>query len=587
MDDGKPSATAQRVAAYRVGFDRLPASFGDPSADDRLARDVAGSATAEPNQAMARYLRARTSFFDRVVVNGLDRGVTQIVAVGAGYDGRSLRYAKPGVRWFEVDHPDTQRDKRARVERLGIDASQVAFVAVDLESGGLAAGLVDAGYEPDRPSVVLCEGVAVYLAQPTLEALLRDLRIVATVGTRLAISLSSAPTSADESARRARFQATVAGLGEPARTTLTANDASDLLTSTRWRATDLSERAGRAGFVVAAPIWAPDARAGPTASRVGVFMERMYHRSATDRLPAHLERVYGIQVARIDELDVGVFRVDQHSRPSWVARVFQAARPPEAAERDAQILRGLERIGFPAERCAHPEPVSTHDGQAVLVTEFLAGRKPAARPRTFRALGDLLGRLHTLPAGPASTARPGGAWHHLALEGGPRDELAAAGALLDDARRRVRSEHHALYETLRQALARADDCHDLPHALTHPDFVHANAVAGPDGEIAMIDWTGAGRGPRLSSVGFLLWAAGTRPCIDAAVAGYRAHVSLEPDELDRLGPAIGARPIVFDCWGFATGRERLPDVVNRLEDRRARVETIAARARAAFERASA
>ena len=120
---GRPSVTARRVAAYRLGFDRLAAGFGDPAADERLAADVAGAAgpePPEPGERMIRYLRARTSFFDRVVLNAIERGVTQLLAVGAGYDGRALRYAREGVRWFEVDHPGTQSDKLARLGRLDL-----------------------------------------------------------------------------------------------------------------------------------------------------------------------------------------------------------------------------------------------------------------------------------------------------------------------------------------------------------------------------------------------------------------------------------------------------------------------------------
>ena len=49
--------------------------------------------------------------------------------VGAGYDGRALRYGGPGIRWWEVDRAGTQTDKRARLARLGI-----ATDAVGLES---------------------------------------------------------------------------------------------------------------------------------------------------------------------------------------------------------------------------------------------------------------------------------------------------------------------------------------------------------------------------------------------------------------------------------------------------------------------
>ena len=130
MQAGQPSVTAQRVAAQRLTFDRVPAPYGDPAADDTLARDVAAAVSGEPGR-MSDYLRARTRFFDRAVTGALARGCPQAVIGAAGYDGRALRYAKPGVRWFEVDHPVTQQDKRARLQRLGIEAGHIGFVAAD------------------------------------------------------------------------------------------------------------------------------------------------------------------------------------------------------------------------------------------------------------------------------------------------------------------------------------------------------------------------------------------------------------------------------------------------------------------------
>jgi hypothetical protein len=52
-------------------------------------------------------------------------------------------------------------------------------------------------------------------------------------------------------------------------------------------------------------------------------------------------------VSRLDQLDVGVFRVDRPDGPSWVARILPAARTVEATEADAGIL-ALEHAGFPA-----------------------------------------------------------------------------------------------------------------------------------------------------------------------------------------------------------------------------------------------
>jgi O-methyltransferase involved in polyketide biosynthesis len=90
MDSGGPSITARRVAAHRLGFTRVPAPYGDPAADEALAADVAAdqeptagrmphpatnSLRTSSSPSMTRYLAARTTFFDRVVVAAMDRGV--------------------------------------------------------------------------------------------------------------------------------------------------------------------------------------------------------------------------------------------------------------------------------------------------------------------------------------------------------------------------------------------------------------------------------------------------------------------------------------------------------------------------------
>ena len=253
---GQVSVTAQRVAAHRLTFDRLPAPYGDPAADDALARDVAAAAHVEPGP-MREYLRARTRFFDGVVTGALNAGFTQIVTGAAGYDGRSLRYARPGVLWFEVDHPATQQDKRARLDRLGIGSGQLRFVAADFTVDPIAELLTSAGLDPARPTLFLLEGVAVYLEEAVLRSLLAQLRLIAAVGSRLAISLSVNSGSPERAARRAAFQAAVAAVGEPARSAIEAEDAGALLESTGWRPAGepgTDDRATHAGFIVAVPV---------------------------------------------------------------------------------------------------------------------------------------------------------------------------------------------------------------------------------------------------------------------------------------------------------------------------------------------
>jgi methyltransferase (TIGR00027 family) len=241
------------VAAHRLTFAREPAPYAHAEPDELLARDVAGSISVEPNGMMVPYLAARTAFFDRVVVRSLDAGVTQVVIAAAGYDGRALRYNKPGVRWFEVDHPDTQRDKRERLARLGLATDHIAFVPADFAVDDVAQGLGDVGHDESRTTLFLCEGVAVYLELEVLGALLQSLRACANDHSRLAISVSVDTGSAAQAQRRARFGAAVAAMGEPARTVLTVDDAAGLFARTGWERANGSERAERAGLVTLVP----------------------------------------------------------------------------------------------------------------------------------------------------------------------------------------------------------------------------------------------------------------------------------------------------------------------------------------------
>src|SRR5438874_260960 len=145
---------------------------------------------------------------------------------------------------------------------------------------------------------------------------------------------------------------------------------------------------------------------------VAAFKKQTYGRQRVDDLAGHLEKHYDIRVSQMTELDVGVYRVDRTGEPSWIARLFPAARSVDSAQGDAEVLNHLEQQGFPAERAAHTEPVSVFAGQPVLVTSYVEGsnRRNGATESMMKSLGSMLGRLHALPDGPDACARPAGSW---------------------------------------------------------------------------------------------------------------------------------------------------------------------------------
>jgi Ser/Thr protein kinase RdoA (MazF antagonist) len=292
---------------------------------------------------------------------------------------------------------------------------------------------------------------------------------------------------------------------------------------------------------------------------------RIAARPAPDRLAQHLGERYGLVVTGLTELDLGVYRVDHADGPAWEARVFPPIRPQATAAGDAQILQLLSDRAYRSERIAVPDPVSETDRHAVVVTEYVDGVPPAERRAVIREfgglrrLGEMLGELHAMRDGTDSLSRPGGGWHHL-VDGSPRDEIAAARQLLADREASVADEDRAHYETLHRELS--------------------NVVASREQGMVLVDWTGTGRGPRQWSLAFLLFAEAARDPrrVDLVAAGYRRHITLEPEELSRLEHMIPARPVVLVVWSYCLGRIRADQAARAAIAARATAPVAAARA---------
>ncbi len=115
---------------------------------------------------------ARTRLIDDLLLAGNEDGLEQVVALGAGFDCRAHRLGLPtAVAFFELDRPETQQRKR-RCLREGIPEDRVRYAPCDFEEMLLADCLMRAGFEPNRPSFFLWEGVTNYLSSAAVDAVL-------------------------------------------------------------------------------------------------------------------------------------------------------------------------------------------------------------------------------------------------------------------------------------------------------------------------------------------------------------------------------------------------------------------------------
>jgi methyltransferase (TIGR00027 family) len=207
MKPGRASRTAEIVCIARAvahGTTSV-ARFSDPTAlallpDD--ARAIVAAVRAEPppkglralaqrahHRRRASMMVARTVAIDDAI---REAAHPQVVILGAGLDGRAWRM--PELRdavVFEVDHPDSQRDKRSRVGALAQAARDVRFVAVDFERDSLDAALARAGHDPSVATTWVWEGVVMYLTPEDVEATLTVIARRSTPDSRLVVAYHS------------------------------------------------------------------------------------------------------------------------------------------------------------------------------------------------------------------------------------------------------------------------------------------------------------------------------------------------------------------------------------------------------------
>ncbi|HWD02249.1 MAG TPA: SAM-dependent methyltransferase [Amycolatopsis sp.] len=132
-------------------------------------------------EVFAQQVAVRTRFFDDYV-----RGAHQVVLLAAGLDARAYRLDWPeDARLYELDLPDVLRFKdevldrhhaEPKCERIGVPA--------DLRADW-GSRLVAAGFDPQRPTTWLAEGLMVYLEHDEAARLLEEVTRLSAPGSRV------------------------------------------------------------------------------------------------------------------------------------------------------------------------------------------------------------------------------------------------------------------------------------------------------------------------------------------------------------------------------------------------------------------
>ena len=187
-------------------------------------------ASYESVRACAEVVVPRTIAIDEAL---RARVAGQLVILGAGLDTRVWRLAGlAGTDVWEVDHPASQQDKRARLaeaaqearrldagsgsdSELPCTARSVRFAPVDFAVDDLGDALEGAGHDPSAPTTWLWEGVIPYLTRAEMRATLAALVRRSAPGSSLILNYQAPSAKATAGRLLTRLIGSSATAGEP------------------------------------------------------------------------------------------------------------------------------------------------------------------------------------------------------------------------------------------------------------------------------------------------------------------------------------------------------------------------------------
>jgi len=177
MKPNEPSRTALMIARQRAAHQLLDhgSILYDPFAMKILLedeKDVLQFANAHPLASIGRLITAaRSRIAEDALARAVERGIRQIVILGAGLDSFALRnpHSAQQILIYEVDHPATQAWKRQRLdEAQNALPPWLIFVPVDFERDDLGEKLAAAGFQQNSPAFFTWLGVVPYLTQDAI-----------------------------------------------------------------------------------------------------------------------------------------------------------------------------------------------------------------------------------------------------------------------------------------------------------------------------------------------------------------------------------------------------------------------------------
>lgn len=202
MDENKPSATAALILKVILFVSEdATHSYLIPADVKRLSQMLAKHVCTCPrifsftiknkftrvliqlterilNKGFLLHVISRKNYIEKLALESINKGFSQIIILGSGYDTLALRLATKynNVFCFELDHPNTQILKKTALMNTNLPVN-FSFIAADLSRLSIKDVLKQQiHFKASKKTLLIIEGVLMYLSEQHVTNLLTELR---------------------------------------------------------------------------------------------------------------------------------------------------------------------------------------------------------------------------------------------------------------------------------------------------------------------------------------------------------------------------------------------------------------------------
>lgn len=130
----------------------------------------------------------RKQYIEDTIRSAVEDEIKQVVICAAGLDMTSIYLASElkhvsGLKFFELDLESTQKYKKYEITQLIAsgkinkdDANKVNYVGCDLSSDDWHQNLLNSGFDPKQPVIVVAEGFTMYLKKEHVSNFLQSVK---------------------------------------------------------------------------------------------------------------------------------------------------------------------------------------------------------------------------------------------------------------------------------------------------------------------------------------------------------------------------------------------------------------------------